>query len=397
MMARTTTIHTSQRKSKLPLLLLAALLVFLVIAGLILSAAPSSQGGSTYSRSSTGYRGWYDYMLQQQRPVKHWRRSYDQLSGSGQTLIRVGGESFSDYLDDDFFRSDVKGMPEVQSWLENGNTLIQLTWQGKVTAAPFSSQLVAGGYQVHIDTTRRHTSFGDNARSQGAKSNQDLVSELQDQFGAVIWSRPIGKGTLISCTYPWLAANALADQPDNYRFLATLAQRQEGPIWVDEWMHGYREPSETDAAAEPQNFIDYLARTPVIVMVAQICFLLLLLIWGHNHRFGALITLKPEVKDASEQYIQALASTMNAARQTGFVTQMLGQYFQHTLATRLGLVSLYGSEHQLPDPDQLSSHWSEVTGRPATELLELLQPAVRSDQELLVWVANVESLLRELP
>jgi hypothetical protein len=381
-----------------PVWLVAVLVAVLVIFALVLMAAPSSQAGSSYSRSLTGYRGWYDYMLQQQKPVKRWRKSYGQLSGSGQTLIQIGGQSF--------FGVDISPLsPEegLQAWLENGNTLIKLQQLGSATAAPFSSRLVADPYQVKIETTRRFaqgTTPKPSSLADTAEAAPNVRMELQDQFGAVVWSHAIGKGTQINCVYPWLASNAMADQADNYRFLAALAQRQQGPIWMDEWMHGYRDSSpEGDAASEaaskPRTLLGYLVRTPVVIMAVQSGFILLLLVWGQNHRFGELIGLKPEAQDASEQYIQALASTMNAARQTAFVTQTLGQQFHQTLATQLGLMSPYGQT--LPDVDQLSAHWAGVTGRSAQELLRLLEPNVRNDRELLAWVANVESLLRELP
>ncbi|MGF1603450.1 MAG: DUF4350 domain-containing protein [Thermosynechococcaceae cyanobacterium] len=382
--------------------LLPMLLVLVVVFGLILWVAPSPQAGSTYSRSLTGYRGWYDYMIEQRRPVKRWQQSYDQLTGSGQTLIRIGkrtGFTLGTFDPNSFEQEEA-----LQTWVNNGNTVIVLSWQGQVTAAPFISQLSAGSDRVQVETTRRYVPKpsplpGLEQVSTFARANEpEIKPELRDDFGLVVWSSPNKDGTLIECVYPWLAANALVDQTDNYRFLASLAQRRQGPIWVDEWMHGHRDPVPNDEQqpdAKAITFLDYLARTPVAVMVAQVGFIGLLLVWGHNHRFGALETLKPEAKDASEQYIQALASTLNAARKTDFAAQTLRQYFQRTLATQLGLMSLSG--HSLPDPDQISTHWANLTGRPARELLELLQPSVRSDRELLAWVATVESLLRELP
>lgn len=383
--------------------LVPVLLLLVVVFGLILWVAPSPQAGSTYSRSLTGYRGWYDYMIEQRTPVKRWQRSYDQLTGSGQTLIRIGERT--GFAQGAFDANSLEQEEALQTWINNGNTVIVLRWQGQVTEAPFISRLSAGSDRVQVETTRRYVpkpiplpgleQVSTFARADPAEPVIKL--ELSDDFGRVVWSSPSKDGTLIECVYPWLAANALVDQADNYRFLAALAQRRPGPIWVDEWMHGHRDPIPKDEQpdAQPLNFLDYLARTPVAVMTAQVGFIVLLLIWGHNHRFGALVTLKPEAKDASEQYIQALASTLNAARKTDFAAQTLGQYFQRTLATQLGLMSLSG--HRLPDPDEISTHWANLTGRPAQELLELLQPSVRSDRELLAWVASVESLLRELP
>lgn len=391
------TAQQPKRGRRFQVLLVVGLIAVLVVFSLILSVAPSAQNGSTYSRSLTGYRGWYDYMQQQQRPVKRWRRSYDQLSGSGQTLIRIGGSPLGHLNFNASEGFDIDGWADIQPWLTNGNTVIQLTWQGEVTAAPFKSRLAAGKNQVQIETTRRYALAGGTSGGTQETSELPPTPELQDQFGVVVWSQKLGKGTLISGTYPWLAANALVEPQDNYRFLADLAQRQSGPIWIDEWIHGYRDPSEAakEEESKSQDFMAYLARTPVAVIAAQVFFLLLLLVWGHNHRFGALISPTVPSQNTSEQYIQALASTMNAARKTDFATHMLGDFVRQTLAERLGLRTVYGS--QRPEAQQLAIRGAAVTGRSVPELLELLEPTVRSDRELLAWVANVESLLRELP
>ena len=392
--------RVNSARPRRPMLIAAAVLAVLVLFVLIImAAAPSSLKGSSYSRALTGYRGWFDYMQQQSQPVKRWRKSYDQLSGTGQTLIQVGGQQVGDPSGLGAKASTFSQTEEIEDWLANGNTLIKLQRQGTATSAPFVSQLEAGAEQVKIETTRRdiRREQSADASSSARDDSSPVVVELQDSFGAIVWSQSVGKGIVIHCTYPWLAANAMANQADNFRFLATLAQRQDGPIWIDEWIHGYRDPSpEAKAAAsKPRTFMSYLRRTPVAVMAAQLGFILSLLIWGHNNRFGDLVTVKPQRQDASEQYIQALASTMNAAGKTEFATQSLGQQFRRTLATQLGLMSPYS--HNQPDVDQLAMHWAEVTGRSAPELLNLLEPNVRNDRELLAWVANVESLLRDLP
>ncbi len=374
----------------------------LILVLLVLFGAPTPQDGSTYSRSPTGYRGWYDYMRQQNAPIQRWQKDYDQLTGTGQTLIQVWGKAPAKPM-------TRRELARVQRWIAEGNTLITLSWldqetipwldegcplgycwRGEVTVAPFSSQLKSDVGPVLIQTTRRHPlQSGDRP-------------ELTDAYGGVMWSNPEGEGRVIYATYPWIAANIFADQPGNYSFLAQLAQQTGGTIWMDEWVHGHRDPDPNAAAnaSQPEDLFGFLARTPVALLTAQGGLILLLLIWGQNHRFGAAQSLKVPTQDNSEQYIQALGAILNKAGQTGFVTSQLSQTLRQSLAAQLGLTQSHGDRSRLPQDNDLATQWAGVTGRPAQELLELLEQAGQtrrlSDRQLLDWVSKAESILRGL-
>lgn len=363
---------------------------------LVLLGAPPPQEGSTYSRSLTGYRSWYDYARQQELPIQRWQRPYSELAGTGHTLIQVWRNQPAKPLG----REDIY---QIQDWVKQGNRLILLSWenpycsfercpQGDVTTAPFSSQLDHAGQTVRIQTTRRHQlKSGDRP-------------ELKDAYGSVVWSHVQGEGTITYATYPWIGANIFVDQPGNYRFLAELAQGSGGKIWIDEWIHGHRDPPPPNAAPEPsppEDVFSYLNRTPVALLAAQMVLLLLLLIWGHNHRFGAVQQAKAPVQNNSEQYIQALGAILNQADQTGFVLSQLRDILRHTLASQLGLTQSYGTRDLLPPDPDLAHQWAAMTGRPAQKLLELLEQAGQtqplSDRQLLDWVSQAESILRGSP
>ena len=354
----------------------------LVLSLLVLVGAPNPQDGSTYSRGLTGYRSWYERMQQQDLPIKRWQRPYEQLSGTDQTLLQIWGGG----------QEPPKGPEQaaIRTWVEQGNTVITLFWQGRATAAPFASALESSAGLVQVETTRRH---------QPHKNN---VALLADDYGEVVWSQPHGQGKTVETTYPWLAANVFADREANFNFLRDLAQTQGGTIWVDEWLHGYRDPGvQSEALPQDQTLLDYLGRTPLAVIALQGGLMILVLIWGQNHRFGVPVSTTPPTPDNSSQYIQALAGTLNQAGHTEFVLGLLSVELRQILGVRLGLVASYGDQQVLPQDQQLANQWSETTGRPAQELLELLeqgrQTRRRSDRDLLNWVTRAESILRETP
>lgn len=50
-----------------------AILVAAALLILLFFSAPNQQDGSTYSRSNKGYRGWYDFMVEQGYSINRWQ------------------------------------------------------------------------------------------------------------------------------------------------------------------------------------------------------------------------------------------------------------------------------------------------------------------------------------
>jgi Domain of unknown function (DUF4350) len=352
----------------------------LILAAVLALAAPQAYpGGSTYSKALEGYSQWYAFMKQQGHEVQRWQKPYAKLKGQGQVLIQIAD-------------LDAEAKPTLQSqealdWVERGNTLIQLSWAGQVTGAPFRSELQSPSGLVFIETSRRYRM--DVTKLKGG------TAALSDASGNVIWSYERGKGHIVMGTYPWMAANAYAHHDGNFRILETLAAQLKGPIWIDEWLHGHRDFEADAETAEQQSPWDYLSRRPIAVVFGQGAVLLLLLLWGKNQRFGALTSVTVPPRNSSEQYIQALAATLNANGKTEYVRFMLDQSFRQRLQSQLGLGSLHAD---ILSDEAIAQQWSSVTGRPAQALLDLLhQPDSRlSEPALMKWVKSCETALQDL-
>jgi Domain of unknown function (DUF4350) len=364
----------------------AGLLVLSII--VIAAASQSDPRGSTYGKTSSDYSQWYTFMEQHGHPIRKWQKPYGQLKtlkGQGQTFIQIAGleaQTTPDLQD-----------PAVLDWVERGNTLIQLSWTGTVTGAPFSSAIESKQGPVRIETSRRY--------KLGSTKSKDEVAEVKDRFGSVIWSYSLGKGRIIQSTYPWIAANVYAQQNENFRVLEALATRQEDTIWVDEWLHGYRDPTSDSGVAdrEEESPWEYLSRQPIAVIAEQGMVLLFLLIWGKNQRFGTMTRRIIPPRNSSEQYIQALADTLDANGHTEYVLAMLGQSFRQRLQSQLGMVGVGRGETAVADR-AIAEQWASVTGRPSQVLLELLEKTQREkrlgERAVLSWVQDSEAILREL-
>ncbi len=373
--------------TKRQIVLLTIVLLALTLLTLFLAPGDKNLGGSTYGRSPGGYGAWYTFMEQRGTPVKRWQQPLNQLPGmtgtppvttiqtasptnvaTNMTLLRIS---------DDLSLTD----GALLTWVRQGNVLILLGVRSPVTAAPFRNAIASPVGTVLVDTKRRGSA------GQGR-------SRLDDRFGAVVWQEAVGKGQVIYGTTPYLAANAYQGASGNFEFLATLVAERGYSIWVDEYMHGYKDESviQTETATD---LLGYLAKTPLLLVALQTVIILLIAVWGHNQRLGRAIALTSPMTDNSTAYIQALASVLHKATCSEFVVETIGKAEQLALQKSLGL----GSE-PVP-PEILIDAWVQQTGQPAAELETVLRTAQRhrriSDSDLLRWLARIQTVRQHLP
>jgi len=168
----------------------------------------------------------------------------------------------------------------------------------------------------------------------------------------------------------------------------------QNPVWVDEYIHGHKD-SEVIKREQREDIFSYLAKTPLFPAFVQGFILLLVAIWTLNRRFGKPLTLSAPVVDNSEAYIQALGGVLQKANSSEFILEVVGKEEQLQLQKALGLGQV------LLDHQSLVEAWVLQTGRPATELEQLLQVQSRkrrmSETDLLTWLGNWEQIRRHLP
>ena len=328
---------------------------------LILASAPQDtpHAGSTYSRSPQGYAAWYSYMRDRQSPVQRWEKPAQPFFETKKgTLLRIFPTAFTAELSS-----------EESAWIAAGNTLVQVGVKAPVSAANFEVSLPHPLGKIDISSTRRFQNVPPEAVIFG------------DRYGAIVKQTKIEKGKLIQITTSYFAANAYQDAVGNYALLAQLVSQSQ-PIWIDEYLHGYKDQP-TSAATENSNWFIYLGKTPLVAIAIQSVILLLLLIWSQNQRFGTPQNVAAAKTDNSQAYIHSLAAVLVRAGASEFVMQAIGQSEKRQLQKKLGLgVTL------LPHR-QLLKAWEE-SGRPQAELAAVLEPLERkqrvSEKQLLEWL-----------
>ena len=355
-----------------------------VIVILTLVAAPNSSGrkndsGSTYGRNADGYGAWYEYMSQREITIKRWRKPFSQLIQDNiqdVTYVQILSKA-------DFLAGTIGISKSKKDWVNLGNTLVIVGNYQPATAAPFKSiipyrpQPLAES-QIEIETTRRYQK----------KARNHIKKILEDPYGAVVWQEKIGKGKIIYCTTPYLAANAYQDSPDNYEFLAELV-RDHPTIWVDEYIHGYKD-QETIAQEQQENVLNYLEKTPLFLLFIQITLMVLIAAITAFRRFGQPIKPKTAIADNSTAYIDALAGVLEKAHSTDFVVQAIAKDEQRKLQTALGLGK------SLVDQETLIAAWKQQKGESTTELSQLLQVGNAnqkiSDAQLITWIQKWQKI-----
>jgi hypothetical protein len=362
---------------------------------LVVIFAPSNglkTSGSTYSRAPEGYLGWYTYMQSQGTPVQRWQRPVGELrpqTGEGpQTLLRI----YSDLVSEDLALAPAW----VDDWLNAGNQLVLLGVRRSVTEAHFTTQLNSPQGPVTVITRRRDT------------DRRDLqLTLLGDDYGAVVWQdfpkQNLSKqdspdfGRLVLASTQHLAANAYQANPNspnpNYAFLAELLTHPEGPIWVDEFLHGYKD-TDVILADTIGNWSEYLSKTPVAVGVMQLSLIVGVFILAQNRRLGTRTLVKTPVVDNSQAYIDALAAVLYKAGSATFVVEAIAK------AERLNLQKALGLGPSNVEDSTLKQAWSQHTGQNVELLTPLLQPplagTVAPDRQLRQWLAALYQIRQQI-
>lgn len=369
-----------------------ALGVIILLTVLTAPIGSEQQSASTYSRAPDGYGAWYAYMQEKGNPVKRWQQPADALfqpDSEAANADSTNGKIARPQTPITLLRidKDIELSAASEAWVKQGNVLVLVgaIADAFVTQAPFTSDVASPSGIVRIATSRRYR--------QSSKS----APLLQDSFGTVVWQKTLGKGRLISVITTYLAANAYQEFRANYELLAKLVTEPGYPIWVDEYLHGYKDSSTDakDGTASEEDLLSYLSKTPLSLLAVQAIAFLLLLIWGQNHRLGLPEQVEVPTVDNSEAYIQALAGVLHKAGGSEFVLETLGKAEQLNIQKALGL-----GTSPLPIDDLIAA-WSQQTGQPADPLQTLLRTAARhrrvSEAELSQWLETMHTVRSQLP
>ncbi|WP_228015622.1 DUF4350 domain-containing protein [Synechocystis salina] len=322
--------------------------------------------GSTYSTNPGGYGAWWQWMEQRGNPVERWRKPGDELTNlpTPVTLLRIDPRPITNIAPDG---DGGNVTPQEWEWVASGNRLVYLGRWAELTEAPFNQTLASDHGPVRIQGRRR--------------SPQKEGKILADEYGTLIWRQRQGRGEIIWVVPPFLAANAFQDDPGNFALLQSLLTEGNHPLWVDEYLHGYKD-TETLQKEGVSSVWAYLQNTPLMLIFLQSLVAVILLIIFGNRRFGQPQAAPSPTSNNNQAYIHALAKVLEKGDRPQFVVQQLLQAESPSLQRRLG---------NLPTAKE-----SEAT---AALLTNLSQPdkLPKNESDLRVWLKQWQQLQAQLP
>ncbi len=359
----------------------------LVLAGLLLFtlvSAPSSPQsvGSTYSRAPEGYGAWYAYMENSGAKMERLRKPIDDSffnsTNKNTTILQVLADDDSNHIGQ--YNLSSKG-------IEKGNRIVIIgskkipSGRVRATQANFNSSPISPDNRaITLQTSKRYLP------SETPVLAQPINPILKDDFGAIVIESKIGQGSIVYVVPQFLGANAYQDT-NNFAYLKDLVKNDR--IIVDEYIHGYRD-SKTAKEEGKADVFEFLAQTPLILAVIQLCILLGVLVYGKSWRLGPVKTLVPPPINNSRAYIQALARILQKANSTDFVTETLGKAELTQLQRSLGL-----NRNSNQDPTELIKLWKQQTGKDSQTLerifLSLRRQQKLSEAELTQWLALLQT------
>jgi hypothetical protein len=363
---------------------------------LTLAMAPGAKNlaGSTFGLGPDGYGAWYTFMEKQGTPLERWKRPLKELFSQSQqatTVLQIYDGAALESLDTvTESLADPRTEDKLTDWIKRGNTLVvmglgtpvsRLLLSTPVTRAEFSTLQNSPEGTVKIETARRSKL---EPKQKDNKNKEEAL--LSDRFGAIVWQQSLGKGRIIFAVTPHLGANAYQDEAGNFPFLAKIVTHKGDRLLVDEYLHGYKDRDVVTREAA-QDWMGYLAKTPLLPIFVQGLILSILFVWAENRRFGPVQVVKPPAIDNSQSYIQALAGVLQKAQSHAFVVDVVGKEEQLQLQRKLGLDSTLDSE-------ALIEAWTEQVGHPPDALRQVLkiqsQKQPIKDADFTNWLENLQ-------
>ncbi len=225
--------------STLILLGVAVLLIAFYWAAVILSqeyyvvAAPP---GSTFSSEDTGARILINY-LDELGIETNTLQQFDELPDSDATIVVMAGRPFEKEPTGPEIR-------RVRAWIESGGRLVMIgPYASELPQGRLGGPLASGGEEATL-APLLPSIYVQGVEHISVDSDRMLVEDpawvthFKDTGGQVLISRAFGEGDVVWLASLYPASNAGIGQADNAR-LATLLAGSRGPVYFDEYHHGF--------------------------------------------------------------------------------------------------------------------------------------------------------------
>jgi hypothetical protein len=155
------------------------------------------------------------------------------------------------------------------------------------------------------------------------------VVHLESANGALLVDYIHGNGRIILLSDPYIVSNGGIALADNVQLALNLLASGGGLIAFDEFHQGH--------AATRNALFSYFSNTPILPMIAQIFFLIALIIWTRGRRFSRPLPLPEVDRRSSLEFVASMAEVQERARAYDLAIENIYSRIRRVLARYAGL------------------------------------------------------------
>ncbi|WP_373532373.1 DUF4350 domain-containing protein [Vampirovibrio sp.] len=294
---------------------------------------------SIYNNGPSGYKAWFLTAQKVGLPIQAWENSFEELDTlpvpSTMLIVKPFTVSGPNIV---FGKNEAS---QLMAWVAKGNTLVllddfkrfgsnamvrQLQFKTQQTITPQSIKtpqnpkafppkaLTLSRMDKPLQTYIQAPILSQSHISLQSMAPSPMAAEaiLTDRAGNPhLTSIAYRSGRLILGTTTDLAENQYLNQPrnDNYQFLTNLLKRENKPVYVNEFVHGY--------VANSDLFGYFQKKTPLGDIFAQLILFFCLLLWI------SFVRWTPKPQEQAEP-----SETLNWGGQTAYIQSLAGLYLK---------------------------------------------------------------------
>ncbi|MFV0387720.1 MAG: DUF4350 domain-containing protein [Pyrinomonadaceae bacterium] len=153
--------------------------------------------------------------------------------------------------------------------------------------------------------------------------------QISDGKKNLLITTNLGYGEIVWLTDPYIVANGGITLLDNSRLAYNLAGDQLFPIAFDEYSSGY---------GKNENLaLEYFKGTPLIPIVLQLLFFVVLIFYSQSKRFGRPLPLAEPNRLSKLEYVSAMAQLQERARAYDIATENIYKEFKRRSSNIIGV------------------------------------------------------------
>ena len=155
------------------------------------------------------------------------------------------------------------------------------------------------------------------------------VVHLEAENGALLIDYPHGNGRIIVLSDPYIFSNGGIGLANNVQLALNMVTSGGGLIAFDEYHQGH--------AATRNALVSYFSGTPILAMIAQLVFLIALIVWTRGRRFARPLPLPQVDRRSSLEFVASMAEVQQRARALDLALENIYSRLRRVLARYAGL------------------------------------------------------------